>query len=71
MTTSTQQEIDRLHDKLAAIYRLGALTPNEKMEARGLWARIERLEATQVAVQVKEAKASLALREARAKEGME
>lgn len=41
-------EIDRLHEELARIYRLGNLTPEEYLRAQGLWARIERLEATKV-----------------------
>lgn len=43
MTTYTEQEIDRLHEKLAGIYRRGRLNAAEVLEARGLWARIERL----------------------------
>lgn len=50
------KELDRLHEKLARIYRLGALTRGEIIATQGLWARIERLMATQVAVQVREAK---------------
>lgn len=49
-------ELDRLHIKLRSIYSLGPLTPAEKIAADGLWARIERLEATKVAVQVRESK---------------
>ncbi len=50
------RELERLHQKLARIYRLGALTPAERIETQGLWARIERLMVAQVAVQVRETK---------------
>lgn len=50
------QELDRLYRKLAGIYRRGTLTQAEHIEIKGLWARIERLEKTQVQVKVKEAK---------------
>ena len=56
MTDYTEQEIDRLHYKLASIYRRGRLTPAELIETKGLWARIERLNTASVATKVKEAK---------------
>ena len=37
-------EIELLHEKLAAIYRRGKLTPTEEITVQGLWARIERLQ---------------------------
>lgn len=37
-------EIELLHEKLAAIYRRGRLTPTEEITVQGLWARIERLQ---------------------------
>jgi hypothetical protein len=49
-------EIDRLHEQLASIYRRGALTSTEKVTADGLWARIEKLEATKVKIEAKESK---------------
>jgi len=70
MDNSTQQEIDRLHDKLASIYRRGRLTSGEHLEATSLWARIERLESAQVAVRVKENNARAALVAARELEGI-
>jgi len=54
MTDYTEQEILRLHEKLASIYRRGVLTASEKIETKGLWARIERLEAARVAAIAKE-----------------
>lgn len=54
MTENTGDAVTRLHNKLANIYRLGRLTDQEKLAARGLWARIERLESAEVAQAVKE-----------------
>lgn len=54
MSEFYESEIDRLHEKLAAIYRRGNLTSAEDSEARGLWARIERLEATRAKVVARE-----------------
>jgi hypothetical protein len=72
MSTTTEQEIERLHMKLASINRLpGKPTAAEQIAIDGLWARIERLETTQVATQIKENKAHDALVAAREKEGME
>lgn len=71
MTNSTVEEITRLHEKLASIYRRGTLTPSEVIETKGLWARIERLSTAQVAVEVKEDRVRQALIAAREKEGME
>lgn len=64
-----ESELDGLHEKLARIYRLGALTPGEIIATQGLWARIERLMATQVAVKVRESK-RVALLAAKEKEGI-
>lgn len=55
MDDFTNDEIERLHVKLAAIYRLGRLTPAEEIAVQGLWARIERLEASRLAIMMKEA----------------
>jgi hypothetical protein len=52
----TEKEIDRLHEKLALIYRRGLLTQHEVLETKGLWARIERLESARVAAIAKESK---------------
>jgi len=71
MTNNTQGEIARLSEKLAAIYRLGRLTASEQLEVKGLWARIERLEAMEVIIAVKEANVRDALIQARKMEGME
>lgn len=49
-------EIERLHQQLAAIYRRGYLTTAEQLQVKGLWARIERLEATRAKIEVKEAR---------------
>lgn len=54
MTDYTQEEIDRLHNSLAGIYRRGSLTATEQVQVKGLWARIERLEAARVATIAKE-----------------
>ncbi len=54
MSKYYDQEIDRLHAKLAAIYRRGTLTPSEQIEVRGLWAQIERLEKTKMQIEIKE-----------------
>lgn len=51
-----EQELDRLHAKLAAIYRLGKLTPTEQTAAKGLWARIENLQTTMVKIAAKESR---------------
>lgn len=56
MSDYTLQEIDRLHRKLRSIYSLGRLTPQEEIEVRGLWARIERLESAHAAQVAREAK---------------
>lgn len=56
MSDYTEQEIERLHVKLANIYRRGLLTSAEKLETRGLWARIERLETANVAQVTREAR---------------
>jgi hypothetical protein len=45
MTEYAKQEIERLHEELASIYRRGALTSTEQLQTEGLWARIERQEA--------------------------
>lgn len=55
MSDYTEDEVTRLHVKLAAIYRLGVLTRQEKTEVNGLWARIERLETARVMQITKEA----------------
>lgn len=49
-----EKEIERLHSKLATIYLRGLLTATEKIEVKGLWARIESLQKTMVKIQVKE-----------------
>lgn len=64
-----EAETQRLHEKLAPIYRLGNLTPSEYIETEGLWARIERLQAAAVAVSVREIKRA-ALQEAKRLEGI-
>lgn len=56
MNDFTEQEIDRLHVKLAGIYRRGRLTSGEQITVQGLWARIERLEASRLAIMMREAK---------------
>jgi hypothetical protein len=71
MGNSTVAEITRLHEKLATIYRRGLLTPAEIIETKGLWARIERLSAAQVAAEVQEDRARQAMLVARQTEGME
>lgn len=70
MDSYYEKEITRLHESLARIYRLGRLTPQEKIEADGIWARIERLTSTMVKVEVKE-RAQLALILAKKAERME
>lgn len=56
MTDYTEQEIERLHVELAGIYRRGSLTAAETLQTKGLWARIERLQAAHVAQQTKESR---------------
>lgn len=51
-----EQELDRLHTKLAAIYRLGKLTPAELIAVDGLWARIENLNKTMVKIAARESR---------------
>ncbi len=50
MSNVYEREIDRLHQDLARIYRRGRLTSFEDQEVRGIWARIERLEAINVKI---------------------
>lgn len=47
-----ENEITRLHEKLAALYR-GGSTDHSRIQ--GLWARIERLESTKAKIEVREA----------------
>lgn len=54
MSEYTEGEVDRLHNKLAVIYRRGRLTKTEQLEVDGLWARIERLQTSIVAEAAKE-----------------
>lgn len=51
-----EQELDRLHIKLAAIYRLGRLTATEEIATKGLWARIENLQTVMVKIAAKESR---------------
>ncbi len=46
------EEIERLHEKLAALYR-GKSTDYSRINQ--IWARIERLEATKAKIEVREA----------------
>ena len=56
MTDYTEQEIERLHEKLAGVYRRGPLNAAERLETEGLWARIERLQSASIAAKAKEAR---------------
>lgn len=59
MSEFYDSEIDRLHHQLAEVYRRGALTSAEEVQVKGLWARIERLEATRAKIVVREAKRAI------------
>lgn len=52
MTDFYDAEIDRLHVLLAQMYRK---TPGDTLRINGLWARIERLQAQNARVTVREA----------------